>query len=51
MLEIASEIIQRVVYRYQRGGGLILFFHVCGIFSDNHTHALENMQFISAAAV
>ena len=44
MFEIASEIIERILNRHQRRGGLVLVFHIFGIFSDNHAHALEDVQ-------
>jgi hypothetical protein len=43
MFEIAAEVIQRILNRYQRGGGLVLLFDVVGIVTDNHADALEDM--------
>ena len=43
MLKIAAEVIQRVVNRYQRGGGLVLLLHIVGAIANDDADALEYM--------
>ena len=51
MFKIAAEIIQRVLNRYQRSGGLVLLLHIVGAVANNDADALEDMQFALPAAV
>ena len=51
MLKIAAEVIQRVLNRYQRGGGLVLLLHIVGAIANDHADALEYVKFALPAAV
>lgn len=51
MLKIAAKIIERVVNRYQRGGGLVLLLYILGAVANDDADALENMQFVVPAAM
>lgn len=47
MFEIASEVVEGILNRYQRGGPLVLLFDVVGIVTNNHADAPKICSWLS----
>lgn len=51
MLEVTTQVIQRVVDRDQRRRGLVLTLRILRVVTDDYADALENMQLIRTALI
>lgn len=47
MFEIATEVVEGILNRYQRGGRLVLLFDVVGIVTNNHADAPKICSWLS----